>query len=195
MLNASIRLKAKHLIPYSFNCLNVKRSVVLRNPIAVGTMAHELISSKMKDKHGRQHTYLRISLTDQCNLRCGYCMPETRLAPSPPSHYLTCDEILRVAKLLVQAGVSKIRVTGGEPTVRKDFANIIEKLAQLEVTLGVTTNGLLLHRYWDTLQQANVHLNISLDTLQRGKYQVLTRSDGLPRVLKNLATSLQLLEH
>jgi GTP 3',8-cyclase len=137
------------------------------------------------DTFGRGHNYLRISLTDNCNLRCFYCMPEEDYAFTPVSKLMQADEIGALAKIFVANGVDKIRLTGGEPLVRKDAREIIETLGKLPVTLTLTTNATRLHEFADTLEAAGVKsLNISLDTLQEEKFMMLTRRDKF-RVVKD----------
>ncbi len=139
------------------------------------------------DNYNRIHNYLRISLTDNCNLRCFYCMPEEDYEFTPASRLMQCDEIETLAKIFVNEGVNKIRLTGGEPLVRKDAANIILALSKLPVTLTLTTNGTRLHEFVDVLEQANIRsLNISLDTLQADKFQLVTRRDQFKRVFDNI---------
>jgi len=116
-------------------------------------MTHEDI---LTDSFGRKHTYLRISLTEKCNLRCTYCMPANGIALTPKKHLMTADEIYTIAKEFVRLGVTKIRLTGGEPMVRKDFALIVEKLASLPVLLGITTNGVLADRHILLLKQSKI---------------------------------------
>src|ERR1700733_14660298 len=128
------------------------------------------------DSFDRVHDYLRISLTDNCNLRCFYCMPEEDYEFTPSSKLMQIDEIDAIAKIFVGQGVNKIRLTGGEPLVRKDAAEIIHRLAKLPVRLTLTTNATRLHDFIDKLEQANLRsLNISLDTLQADKFQLITR--------------------
>lgn len=139
------------------------------------------------DSHNRIHNYLRISLTDNCNFRCFYCMPDEEYDFTPASRLMQPDEIVALAKTFVDLGVNKIRLTGGEPLVRKDAAEIIIALSQLPVTLTITTNGTRLHEYADVLQQANISsLNISLDTLQPDKFQLITRRDQFKTVYNNI---------
>lgn len=139
------------------------------------------------DTFGRVHTYLRISLTDNCNLRCFYCMPEEDYAFTPASRLMQTDEIEALAKIFVANGVDKIRLTGGEPLVRKDAAAIIGGLSKLPVSLTLTTNATRLHEFADTLQEAGVRsLNISLDTLQADKFMMLTRRDLFRQVRDNI---------
>ena len=139
------------------------------------------------DSFGRDHNYLRISLTDNCNLRCFYCMPEEDYEFTPASRLMQLDEIEAIAKIFVAQGVNKIRLTGGEPLVRKDADKIILSLSKLPVALTLTTNGTRLHEYLDTLKQANIKsLNISLDTLQPEKFQLLTRRDQFKMVYDNI---------
>ena len=124
------------------------------------------------DKYNRVHNYLRISLTDNCNLRCFYCMPEEEYEFTPASKLMQKDEIETLSKIFVSLGVNKIRLTGGEPLVRKDAGEIIRSLSKLPVKLTITTNGSRLHEFVDILEESGVHsLNISLDTLQPEKFQ------------------------
>ena len=139
------------------------------------------------DKYNRVHNYLRISLTDNCNLRCFYCMPEEEYEFTKQANLMQADEIESLAKTFVQLGVNKIRLTGGEPLVRKDAADIILRLAKLPVKLTLTTNGTRLHDFVDVLEEAGVRsLNISLDTLQAATFQHLTRRDQFQRVMDNI---------
>lgn len=139
------------------------------------------------DRFNRVHNYLRISLTDNCNLRCFYCMPEEDYVFTPASQLMQVDEIEALAKIFVSEGVNKIRLTGGEPLVRKDAAKIILALSALPVNLTLTTNGTRLHEFLEVLKDANIRsINISLDTLQPDKFQMLTRRDQFSRVYENI---------
>ena len=139
------------------------------------------------DQYNRVHNYLRISLTDNCNLRCFYCMPEEEYEFTPASKLMQNDEIETLARIFVSLGVNKIRLTGGEPLVRKDAKEIITALSKLPVKLTMTTNGLRLHEFGDTLEQAGVRsLNISLDTLRAEKFQLITRRDQFQKVYDNI---------
>lgn len=139
------------------------------------------------DSHQRVHNYLRISLTDNCNLRCFYCMPEENYEFTPHSRLMQPDEIESLAKLFVENGVNKIRLTGGEPLVRKDAADIILRLAKLPVKLTLTTNATRLHDFVDVLEEAKVSsLNISLDTLDPDKFNIITRRDSFKKVMDNI---------
>ena len=127
------------------------------------------------DSHLRKHTYLRISITERCNLRCTYCMPAQGIPLSPKAHIMTADEIYGIAKTFVNQGVTKIRLTGGEPLVRKDFLTILEKLATLKTNLCITTNGILVDRYIDHFKKAKLQtVNISLDSLEVEKNKEIT---------------------
>lgn len=139
------------------------------------------------DSFDRVHNYLRISLTDNCNLRCFYCMPEENYEFTPASRLMQPDEIESLARIFVKNGVNKIRLTGGEPLVRKDAADIILRLSKLPVSLTLTTNATRLHDFVDVLEEAKIHsLNISLDTLQADKFQIITRRDGFQKVVDNI---------
>jgi molybdenum cofactor biosynthesis protein A len=144
-------------------------------------------STYLTDSFGRQHTYLRISLTERCNLRCTYCMPAEGVELKPKTHILSFEEILRLAGLLVAHGVTKIRLTGGEPLIRKELVQLVERLNELEglQELTITTNGLLLPRKLDELKRAGVTgFNISLDTLREDRFEDITRRPGLDTVLE-----------
>ena len=108
------------------------------------------------DTHNRIHNYLRISLTDNCNLRCFYCMPEDDYDFASAQQLMQVDEIEILAKLFVSQGINKIRLTGGEPLVSKDAKEIIKRLSQLPVTLTLTTNGTRLHDFVEVLKESNV---------------------------------------
>nr|XP_053639170.1 molybdenum cofactor biosynthesis protein 1-like [Cherax quadricarinatus] len=151
-------------------------------------------SAFLTDSYGRQHSYLRISLTEKCNLRCQYCMPEEGVSLTPKERLLSSEEIIRVAKLFISEGTDKIRLTGGEPMVRKDLTHIVESLSHLGVKqLGMTTNGLLLKRHLPELQRAGLtHLNVSLDTLIPQKFELITRRRGWERVMDGIEVALNL---
>ncbi len=144
------------------------------------------------DNYNRVHDYLRISLTDNCNLRCFYCMPEEEYEFTPASQLMQPAEIEALAKIFVSLGVKKIRLTGGEPLVRKDAKEIILALAKLPVKLTITTNALRLHEFVDVLQMAGIHsLNISLDTLQPEKFLLITRRNQFDKVYENIQLLLK----
>ncbi|WDF66829.1 GTP 3',8-cyclase MoaA [Sphingobacterium oryzagri] len=140
-----------------------------------------------KDTFGRVHDYLRISLTDNCNLRCTYCMPDEDYDFTPASKLMQLDEITAIAKTFVDQGVTKIRLTGGEPLVRKDAAQIIQNLAALPVKLAITTNATRLHHFLDLFERVNLRaVNISLDTLQPAVFKKLTQRDQFDEVKRNI---------
>ena len=140
------------------------------------------------DKHQRTHNYLRISLTEKCNLRCTYCMPAEGIPLTPAAHLMSADEIFEIASHFVKRGVDKIRLTGGEPTVRKDINQIIERLSSLPTKLALTTNGLMIHRHIDVLKKADVDvINISIDSLDREKFKKITLRDQYEQLEKNMA--------
>lgn len=144
------------------------------------------------DGFNRAHNYLRISLTDNCNLRCFYCMPEEDYEFTPASRLMQPDEIEAMAKIFVSQGVNKIRLTGGEPLVRKDAADIIMRLSKLSINLTITTNGTRLHEFVDILENAGVKsLNISLDTLDKEKFNLMTRRNQFEKVMENIQLVIQ----
>uniref|UniRef100_A0A1B6HQV5 Molybdenum cofactor biosynthesis protein 1 n=1 Tax=Homalodisca liturata TaxID=320908 RepID=A0A1B6HQV5_9HEMI len=149
----------------------------------------------LTDTFGRQHTYLRISLTERCNLRCKYCMPADGVQLTPKNNLLTTKEILQLAELFVRQGVNKVRLTGGEPTVHRDIVHIVESLHKLKEldTIAITTNGLMLTRQLVELQKAGVNLlNISLDTLKPERFEQITRRKGWQRVIAGIDLAVQL---
>ena len=138
-------------------------------------------AATLTDGFGRQHTYLRLSLVERCNLRCRYCMPEDGLDWTPDAQLLTDAEILRLVRLFVGEGVTKIRLTGGEPLLRPGIETLAAEIGQMEgvETLALTTNGLLLPKKIDALQSAGVNrLNLSLDTLRPERFRAITRREG-----------------
>jgi cyclic pyranopterin phosphate synthase len=144
------------------------------------------------DSHHRIHNYLRISLTDACNFRCFYCMPNEEVEVTPYSKLMSKNEIVSLAKTFVKLGVNKIRLTGGEPLIRKDVAEIIEELSLLNVKLTMTTNGVLIHKYIDVLKKANIQsINVSLDTLNAEKFLLLTKRNQFEQVKNNIVLLLQ----
>ncbi|KAJ9307105.1 hypothetical protein DTO217A2_3343 [Paecilomyces variotii] len=148
-------------------------------------------SEFLTDTFNRQHDYLRISITERCNLRCLYCMPEEGVPLSPPPHLLTTPEIVYLSSLFVSQGVSKIRLTGGEPTVRKDILPLMQAIGDLRrdglKELCLTTNGISLHRKLDAMAEAGLTgINLSLDTLDPFQYQIMTRRKGFEAVMKSI---------
>lgn len=144
------------------------------------------------DDFNRIHNYLRISLTDNCNLRCLYCMPEDDYDFTPTSKLMQCDEIVSLAKTFVAAGVDKIRLTGGEPLIRKDVGDIIMALSALPVHLTMTTNGTRIHQFMEVLEAAKIRsINISLDTLQSDKFLVLTKRDQFDMTYQNILLCIE----
>eukprot|EP01063_Lacrimia_lanifica_P042044 TRINITY_DN9978_c0_g1_i1.p2 TRINITY_DN9978_c0_g1~~TRINITY_DN9978_c0_g1_i1.p2 ORF type:complete len:348 (+),score=139.76 TRINITY_DN9978_c0_g1_i1:73-1116(+) len=143
----------------------------------------------LTDTHGRFHDYLRISIAERCNLRCQYCMPKDGVDLTPDNELLSTEEIVRLASVFTRMGVKKIRLTGGEPLVRKDFKFLAKKLGDLRAEglekLCITSNGLLVSKHLDVLEASGMtNINISLDTLEAHKFEFITRRRGFDRVLK-----------
>jgi cyclic pyranopterin phosphate synthase len=146
------------------------------------------------DSFGRIHDNLRISVTDRCNIRCFYCMPED-VKFGPREDLLTFEEIERVARIAAALGVRKIRITGGEPLVRKNLAYLVRNLAAIPgiVDLALTTNAVLLADMAAELRQAGLRrINVHLDTLNRERFLQITRRDELDRVLRGIEACRQL---
>lgn len=144
------------------------------------------------DKFGRTHNYLRISLTDKCNLRCSYCMPKEDMQFMPSSLLMSASEIEEIARIFIELGVTKIRLTGGEPLVRKDAGEIIEALGKLPVGLTLTTNGVFIPDYLSKIKKAGItSVNVSFDTLQEHRFQKITRRDHHARTWHTIQLLLQ----
>ena len=150
-------------------------------------------NKQIVDNFGRKHTYLRISLTDRCNLRCFYCMPEEGIDLMEKSSIMTIEEIIQLATTFRDLGVDTIRLTGGEPLVRKNFGYLVEELAKLGVTLKITTNGIMLDKYLELFQKIGLKkINLSLDTLDKAKSVFITKRDYFDRIWKNILQALEM---
>ena len=154
-------------------------------------------SAFLTDTFARQHDYLRISVTERCNLRCLYCMPEEGIPLSPSRELLTTPEIVLLSSLFVSQGVTKIRLTGGEPTVRRDIVPLMQQIGALRPhglrELCLTTNGLSLHRKLDAMVDAGLTgVNLSLDTLDPWQFQLMTRRAGFSAVRKSIDRILEM---
>lgn len=145
------------------------------------------------DRFGRRHTYLRLSLTDRCNLRCVYCMPSENFRWQPRAEILSLEEVLKISRLLVENGIEKIRLTGGEPTLRENLEWLVGHLSRLNglKTLGLTTNGVRLREKAHALRAAGLQtLNVSLDTLRPDRFRAITKRDRLSDVLAGIDAAL-----
>src|SRR5215212_9210817 len=143
----------------------------------------------LRDAHGRRISDLRVSVTDRCNFRCQYCMPAEGLPWLDRAEILTFEEVERLVRLFVALGVTDVRLTGGEPLVRRDFPRLVAMLARVDGVedLSLTTNGYLLERDADALVAAGIdRVNVSIDSLQRDRFFALTRRNALPQVLRGL---------
>ncbi len=147
------------------------------------------MNERLIDTFGRVHDNLRVSVTDRCNIRCFYCMPEADVKFQPREQLLTFEEIERFVSIAARLGVRKLRLTGGEPLLRKDLATLVRKLAAIEgiEDLALTTNGVLLADQAEGLYEAGLRrINVHLDTLDRERFQHITRRDDLDRVLEGI---------
>ncbi|MCL4151789.1 UNVERIFIED_CONTAM: hypothetical protein GTU68_024549, partial [Idotea baltica] len=147
------------------------------------------------DNHGRPITYLRLAVTDRCNLRCFYCMPEEGITFLPKPHLLTFEEMLRMVRMMAELGIKKVRITGGEPFVRKELMSFLRELVAIPgiEKVNITTNGVLTEHLVPELKALGISsINLSLDTLDRERFKEMTRRDELPNVLRTLDA---LLEH
>lgn len=188
------------------------RTVCLKDSLPVqdlepgGTTRHERIknakpfSDFLTDTFHRQHDYLRISVTERCNLRCVYCMPEEGVPLSPSKEILTTPEIVLLSSIFVSQGVTKIRLTGGEPTVRKDIVPMMHQIGELRrhglKELCLTTNAISLHRKLDSMVEAGLTgVNLSLDTLDPFQFQIMTRRKGFDAVQRSIDKIFELNRH
>ncbi|KAM0434478.1 hypothetical protein ACHAPT_003574 [Fusarium lateritium] len=154
-------------------------------------------SDFLTDTFHRQHDYLRISVTERCNLRCVYCMPEEGVPLSPNRELLTTPEIVLLSSVFVSQGVTKIRLTGGEPTVRRDILPLMHQIGELQrhglKEICITTNGISLHRKLDSMIESGLTgVNLSLDTLDPWQFQIMTRRKGFDAVQKSIDRILEL---
>ena len=149
---------------------------------------------RMKDSHGRTIDYLRISLTDRCNLRCIYCMPEEGVCALSHNDILSFEEITRIVRVAADMGIKHLRLTGGEPLVRKGVAGLIADLNAIDgiESIAITTNGILLPRMADELKEAGLsRVNISLDTLDPEQYAYITRRDKYQETVDGIEAALK----
>lgn len=176
---ASTTLGEMNMVPKQTQTFSVQNNIFAKD------------NSILNDTFGRYHDYLRISITERCNLRCEYCMPEEGVELMPDECSLTRYEIKKIMKTFVNAGVTKIRITGGEPLVRRDVVDIIQDANDLRdlglKKIAVTTNGIMLGSMMSKLVSAGLDaVNISLDTMDPKKFQRITRRGGLKRVLRSI---------
>ncbi|KAK9765427.1 hypothetical protein K7432_006244 [Basidiobolus ranarum] len=181
--------------------LNGSESIRLRVQSKIAAMdAENPYSPVLMDRYERHHDYLRISITEKCNLRCLYCMPAEGIDLQPSEKMLTTEEILRLARLFVDQGVTKIRLTGGEPTVRKDVVELVQELGKLRErglrTIAMTTNGIAVKRKLPEMVKHGLNaLNFSLDTLDKFQFELMTRRKGHERVLESIQQAVDLGVH
>ena len=145
--------------------------------------------SKMSDSFGRSFPYIRLSITDVCNFKCGYCLPNGYFKAENKPGFLNLDEISNLVAAFTELGVSKIRITGGEPTVRKDFFEVLKNIkSEHEISnLVITTNGYKLNEIAEELIATRINgINISIDSLDRNKFKEITGQDRLPQILEGI---------
>jgi len=149
---------------------------------------------KLRDKYGRNINYLRVSITDRCNLRCKYCMPAEGVDLKEHSDILSFEELIKIIKIGKEIGIKKVRITGGEPLVRLGLEDLISSLSDLGLEdISMTTNGVLLGEKAEALKKAGLNrVNISLDTLKKDKFAEITRRDYYDKVISGIDTALEL---
>ncbi|KAF1799895.1 molybdenum cofactor biosynthesis prote [Mucor lusitanicus] len=188
LLNPSVlRVGLFSSLKRSFYSTQAATVRLIPDPVYPEETEKPVVSKHLMDDFDRHHNYLRISLTERCNLRCTYCMPEEGVPLTPNDQLLSKEEILRLARLFVSQGVTKIRLTGGEPTVRPDIIELVQHLGQLKQhglqSLAMTSNGIALKRKLPALVAGGLDtLNVSLDTLDPHLFQIMTRRKGFDKV-------------
>lgn len=149
-------------------------------------------TSHIIDKFGRKHDYLRISLTERCNLRCVYCMPEEGIPLRDRKEFMSAEETIDIAKAFVKLGVKKIRLTGGEPLIKKNFSQILNELSLLPVELALTTNGILVDKFIEEFKHSGLKkINVSLDSLKAERFNEITRRNNFQKIMENIRMLLQ----
>ncbi len=149
-------------------------------------------NSHLIDNFGRKHDYLRISLTERCNLRCFYCMPEEGIEKRDKANFMTSEEVIGIAKTFVKMGIKKIRLTGGEPLIKKDIAHLLLELGKLPVELTITTNAVLVDRFINTFKLAGIKsVNVSLDSLDEKSFNNISRRSYFNKIKANIDLLLQ----
>jgi GTP 3',8-cyclase len=144
------------------------------------------------DSFGRIHTYLRISVTDACNLRCTYCMPEERSNATPKNKLMSANEIDKFASIFTELGINKIRVTGGEPLLRKDIKEILYRLSEYPVSLTITTNAFAADEFIQVFKDTKItNVNVSLDTLSPELFYILTKRNHFDKIFSNICLLLE----
>ena len=145
------------------------------------------------DNHGREMSYLRLAVTDRCNLRCTYCMPAEGIAYLPEKKLLSWEEMLRIVRVLNQLGIRKVRITGGEPFVRPGLMDFLQELAKIQnLEICLTTNGVLLENHLDSLLNLGIrNVNLSLDSLDSERFFKITRRNDFDQVYRNLMRMIE----
>jgi cyclic pyranopterin phosphate synthase len=171
---------------YQFVKYQAKKSPFYRKEQTLISMSNTPF--QLYDNHARKINYLRLAVTDRCNLRCFYCMPAEGMQFLPRKEILSYEEMYLLVKVFAQMGIDKVRLTGGEPFLRRDLMVLIRQISSLEKikSLHITTNGLLTAPYIPELKKLNVSINLSLDTLDKERFTKITRRDNLAKVLKTL---------
>jgi len=150
------------------------------------------IPSKLVDTFGREHNYLRISLTERCNLRCFYCMPEEGVPLRDKACFMSHEEVIEIASTFTKLGVNKIRLTGGEPLIKKGAKDIISNLGSLNTELAITTNGILIDQFINCFKQAGIQsVNVSLDSLDAKRQTKISRRNYFDRIINNIDLLLE----
>ena len=158
------------------------------------TRMGQSVQSLLRDSHGREITYLRLAITDRCNMRCIYCMPESGIQPLSDNDILSHQELLRITAIFAQLGITKVRITGGEPFVRKDAIRLLQDLRDLPypLKLCITTNGTVANKYFSELESLKLDgINLSLDTLRSDRFYRITHRNNFNQTERFLKRAFQ----
>ena len=158
------------------------------------TRMGQSVQPLLRDSHGREITYLRLAITDRCNMRCIYCMPESGIQPLSDNDILSHQELLRITAIFAQLGITKVRITGGEPFVRKDAIRLLQDLRDLPypLKLCITTNGTVANKYFSELESLKLDgINLSLDTLRSDRFFRITHRNNFNQTERFLKRAFQ----
>ena len=173
-------------ISFRYSTTNISKNSYIENS--------KLLGLKVQDSYGRTIDYVRIAVTDRCNLRCFYCMPANGMPYEPKAHLLNYEEITRLLAVLGDLGFSKVRFTGGEPFLRKDFMQLLERTSQLDAfeSIHITSNGTLLQKHIPKLKELRIRkINLSIDSLDKDRFHKITRRDDFEKVMQTLYLLLE----
>lgn len=193
--SVNTRMFSNDIINVKNICNSDSRKEIINDNFNYKTKLSSSLNNELLDNFGRFHNYLRISITERCNLRCTYCMPEKGIDLTPKNNLMNLSELSKLISIFVGLGVDKIRLTGGEPTVNPNCEDIIKEIRKYESVKSIcmTTNAYTIKNKLKKFKEAGLtHLNISLDTLVESKFNFISRREGLKYILENINLALDL---